>query len=79
MFRPIPAIIRFSSERVLLFIRFIRLCNNSEISSSVVLFITTIKRRGCGWGGVFCNVGIVLLTEYLYLFTVSNCTNSQRV
>jgi len=49
MFRSIPAIIRFSSERVLLFIRFMRLRNDGEISSSVVLIITTIKRRG--WGG----------------------------
>jgi len=59
MFRPIPAIIRSTSERVLVFIRFMRLCNDGEISSSVVLIITTIKRRGWG-GGVFCNVGIVL-------------------
>jgi len=51
MFRPIPAIIRFSSERVLVFIRFMRLCNDGEISSSVVLVITTIKRRGWGMGG----------------------------
>jgi len=52
MFRPIPAIIRFSSERVLVFIRFMRLCNFGEISSSVVLVITTIKRLG--WeGGCF--------------------------
>jgi len=59
MFRPIPAIIRFSSERVLVFIRFMRLYNDGEISSSVVLIVTTITRRG--WvGGVFCNVGIVL-------------------
>ena len=79
MFRHIPAIIRFSSERVLVFIRFMRLCNDGEISSSVVLVITTIKRRDWAGGGVFCNVGIVLLTEYLYLFTVSTCTNSQRV
>ena len=50
MFRPVPAIIKFSSERVLVFIRFMRLCNDSEISSSVVLVITTIKRRGWGWG-----------------------------
>jgi len=50
MFRPIPAIIRFSSERVLVFIRFMRLRNNGEISSSVVLIIITIKRRGW-WGG----------------------------
>jgi len=58
MFRPIPAIIRFSSEKVLVFIRFMRLCNDGEISSSVLVIITTIKRRG--WGrGVFCNVGIV--------------------
>ena len=36
-----------------------RLCNDGEISSSVVLIITTIKIRG--WEeGVFCNVGIVL-------------------
>jgi len=59
MFRHIPATIRFSSERVLVFVRFMRLCNNGEISSSVVLIITTIKRRAWG-GGVFCNVGIVL-------------------
>jgi len=48
MFRPIPAIIRFSSQRVLVFIRFMRLCNDGEISSSVVLFITTVKRCGLG-------------------------------
>ena len=56
MFRPIPAIIRFSSERVLVFISFMWLRTDGEISSSVVLVITTIKRSG--WG--FCNVGIVL-------------------
>jgi len=60
MFRPIPAIIRFSSERVLVFIRFMRLCNDGEISSSVFLIIITFKRRGWGERGVFCNVGIVL-------------------
>ena len=60
MFRHIPAIIRFSSERVLVFIRFIWLCNDGEISSSVVLVITTIKRRGLGGGEVLCNVGVVL-------------------
>jgi len=62
MFRPIPTIIRFSSERVLVYIRFMRLCKDGEISSSVVFIITTIKRRGWrGEGvGVFCNVGIVL-------------------
>jgi len=59
MFRPIPAIIRFSSERVLVLIRFVRLCNDGEISSSVVLIITTINRRGLE-RGFFCNVGIVL-------------------
>jgi len=59
MFRPIPVIIRFSSERVLVLIRFMRLCNDGEISSAVVLVITAIKRRGWGGGG-FCNVGIVL-------------------
>jgi len=51
MFRSILAIIKFSSERVLVFIRFLRLCNDGEISSSVVLVITTITRRG--WGGGF--------------------------
>ena len=50
MFRPVPAIIRFSSERLLVFIRFMRLCNDGEISSSAVLIITTIKMRG--WGGL---------------------------
>jgi len=64
MFRPIPAIIRFSSGRVLVFIRFMRLHNDGEISSSVVLVITTIKRRG---GGGFCNVGIVLTGVTLLL------------
>jgi len=49
MFRPIPAIIRFSSERVLVFIRFMWLCNDGEISLAVVLVIATIKR--CDWGG----------------------------
>ena len=42
MFRPIPAIIRFSSERVLVFIGFMQLCKDGEISS-VVLIITTIN------------------------------------
>jgi len=52
MFRPISAVIRFSSERVLVFIRFMRLCKDGEISSSVVLVVTTIKKRGLGGGGV---------------------------
>ena len=58
MFRPNPAIIRFSSERVSVFIRFMRLCNDGEISSSVVLIITVIETVA-GEGGVF-DVGIVL-------------------
>jgi len=53
MFRPIPAIIRFSSERVLVFLRFMRLFKDGEISLSVVLVITTIKRLA-GGVGVFC-------------------------
>ena len=53
MFRPIPVIIRFSSERVLVFIRFTWLCNDGESSSSVVLVITTIKI--CRWEGV-CSI-----------------------
>ena len=36
MFRSIPAIIRFTSERVLVFIRFMRLCIDGEISSSEI-------------------------------------------
>ena len=43
MFRPNPAIIRFSSERVSVFIRSMLLCNDGEISSSVVLNITVIE------------------------------------
>ena len=60
MFWPIPAIIRFSSERVLVFIRFMWLYNDGEISTFVVLIVTTIKR--CSWvvGWGFCIVGIVL-------------------
>jgi len=53
MFRPNPAIIRITSERVLVFIRFMRLCNDGEISSFVVAIITNIKRRGWGGGGFF--------------------------
>ena len=56
MFRPIPAIIRFSSERVSMFIRSMRLCNDGEISSSRVLIITIIETVAGG----LCNVGIVL-------------------
>jgi len=45
----VPAIIRFTSESVLVFMRFMWLCNDGEIfSSSVVLIVTTVKRRG--WG-----------------------------
>ena len=57
MFRPIPAIVGFTSERVLVFIRFMRLCSDGEISSSVVLIVTAIKRRGLGGG---CSVMWVL-------------------
>ena len=57
MFRPIPVIIRFTSERVLVFIRFMWVCNDGEISSSVVVIITIIKRRG--WGRV-CSVMWIL-------------------
>jgi len=58
MFRPIPAIIRFSSERVLVLIRLMWLCNDGEISSSVVLVITAIKRRG--WGINLTNTNTLL-------------------
>ena len=66
MFWPIPAIIGFSSERGLVFIRFMRLCNDGEISLSVVLIIATIKRLS--GGGVFCNVGIVLTGGAMLVF-----------
>jgi hypothetical protein len=58
MFRPNPAIIRFSSKRVSVFIRSMRLCNDGEISSSVVLIIAIIET--VAGGGGFCNLGIVL-------------------
>ena len=57
MFRSNPAIIRFSSERVSVFIRSVRLCNEGEISSSVGLIITIIETVAGEEGG-FCNVGI---------------------
>jgi len=59
MFRHIPAIISFSSERVLVFVRFVGLCNDCEISAYVVLIILLL-RDVAGGGGVFCNVGNVL-------------------
>ena len=58
MFRPNPAIIRFLSERVSVFIRSMWLCNDGEISPSVVLIIA-IFETVAGVGG-FCNVGIAL-------------------
>ena len=58
MFRPIPAIISFSYERVSVFTRSVWLCNDGEISSSVGLIIITI--RNVAGGGWFCNVGVVL-------------------
>jgi len=75
MFRPIPAIIRFSSERILVFIRFMRLCNDGEISSSVVLVITTIKR--CGLGGRGCSVMWVLQNTHPSA-TSLNSSNNQN-
>ena len=83
MFRPIPAIIRFSSERVLVFIRFMRLCNDGEISLSVVLIITTIKRCGCGGRGGFCNVGIGLtwgaMLALVSIFLQLSCAGLQLI
>ena len=51
MFRPNPAIISFSSERVSVLVRSMRLCDDGEISSSVV-FIITIIETVAGGGGV---------------------------
>ena len=70
MFRPNLAIIRFSSERVLVFIRLMRLCNDGESSSNMVFIIiiiiiiiittTTTTTKRCQWrgGGVYCDVGM---------------------
>ena len=52
MFRPVPAIIRFSSERVSVFIKSMRLCNDGEISSSVGLIITIIETVAVEGGGL---------------------------
>ena len=57
MFRPNLATIRFSSERVSVFIKSMRFCNNGEISSSVGLIITIIEIVA---GEGVCDVGIVL-------------------
>ena len=53
MFRPNPAIFRFSSERISVFIKSMRLCNDGEISSSVGLIIT-ITEIVAGEGGLWC-------------------------
>ena len=42
MFRPSLATIRFISEWILVFLTFMWLCNDGDISSSLVLIITTI-------------------------------------
>ena len=52
MFRPNPAIIRFSSERVSVFIKSTRLCKDGEISLSVGLIITIIETLGGKGGGI---------------------------
>jgi hypothetical protein len=52
MFRPVPAIIRFSSERISVFIRSVRLCNDGEISSSAALIITIFGTVAWGGGSV---------------------------
>jgi hypothetical protein len=50
MFRSTSAIMGLSSERVLVFIGFMGLCNDGE-RSSVVLIVGVIKRRGWEGGG----------------------------
>jgi len=70
MFRPIPAIIRFSSDRVLVFISIMWLCNDVQISSSVVLVITTTKRRGCG-GFCYVFIGVHCLRRCLLSLQLS--------
>ena len=51
MFRPNPATSKFSSERVSVFIRSMRLCNDGEISSIVVLIIIIIETVAGEEGG----------------------------
>jgi len=55
MFRPIPAIIGFSSERVFVLIRFMLLCNDGEY-----LLLLLILRDVAVGGEGFCDVAIVL-------------------
>ena len=74
MFRPNPAIIRFSSERVSVFIKSMRSCKDGEISSSVVLIITIIEI--VAGGGLWCgycadlgcsaSVGVYVLLQLSY-------------
>ena len=45
MFRPILAIIRFSPERVLLFIRFMRLCNDGEIICGFSYYYYRVRQK----------------------------------
>ena len=68
MFRPNPAIIRFSSERVSVFIRSVRLCNDGQISSSVVLIITIIQT--VAGGGVTRDKDISLKVANIHLYYV---------
>jgi len=56
MFRHIPAIVRFTPQRVLVFIGFMGLCNDGEISSSVVFLLLPLLRDVAGGGGVLCNL-----------------------
>ena len=66
MFRPFPAIIRFSFQRTLVFIRYMRLCNDAEISSSVVWLLLVL--RDVMGRGVVCYVGVVLTGVQCWVF-----------
>jgi hypothetical protein len=70
VFRPNPAIIRILSERVSVFIRSVRMCNDGEISSSVGLIIAIIET--VAWGGVVAHTPTVGSNQTKQRITIRN-------
>ena len=70
MFQPNAVIIRFPSERVSIFVRSMRLCNDCEISSSVGFIITIIETLA---GEGVCDVGIVLTWVVVLRLVSTHC------